>query len=496
MNISCPCGAKLKISDEKLTSVPVKVKCPRCGTLHAASRPAAASAGPPEAGARQEPAVPTAPAMPWFAPAVPTAPKTPLVLIAHDSKAVAEMIAGVLSGSGMSTDYAANGLEALKKAGSLRPQAMIVDVGLTGIYGFELCERLKGDPDTSSIKIILLSSVYGLTSYKRAPETLYGADDYIEKHHIPDKLLPKLRELFAPIKPKTGPPAEQLVDRRPAPPEPAPAASPVPRPPLISRKGILQEPAPPSAPDAEQDLRGLLGPEADFPPIEREPSKPEVLPGTGVRNIPAPRPAELRMSAEADRDRSAPPTVIDASSFAAEVLAPQREPDVPAGTTARPSGETPEPAAPQPSPEPEQEQAPSVMPPAAAAVEVEAVLPGGPAGPEGPEKAAASDAAAQSTAAFFQRDEFPAPPAAPVADPDAIEKARRFARLIVSDIALYNQEAVAEGIGKGTFYELLQEDITEGRAVYEQRVPEPIRATGDYLQEAFDNFIASKKKRR
>ena len=93
--------------------------------------------------------------------------------------------------------HAADGLDALKKATALKPRVMIVDVGLTGIYGFELCERLKGDPDTRNIKIILLSSVYGLTAYKRNPVTLYGADDFIEKHHIPDKLIPKLRQLLS-----------------------------------------------------------------------------------------------------------------------------------------------------------------------------------------------------------------------------------------------------------------------------------------------------------
>jgi hypothetical protein len=101
--------------------------------------------------------------------------------------------------------------------------------------------------------------------------------------------------------------------------------------------------------------------------------------------------------------------------------------------------------------------------------------------------------------AFFERDEFPsetAVPAAAAVDAEAVEKARRFARIIVSDIALYNQEAVSEGIREGTFYELLQDDIAEGRSVYDKRVSEAIRATGDYLQEAFDKFIASKKKLR
>ena len=82
------------------------------------------------------------------------------------------------------------------------------------------------------------------------------------------------------------------------------------------------------------------------------------------------------------------------------------------------------------------------------------------------------------------------------ADPAEIEKARRFARLIVSDIALYNQDMVAEGLRKGTFFELLRDDITEGRSLYDKRVPESIRTTKDYYQEAFDDFIAAKKKQR
>jgi len=89
------------------------------------------------------------------------------------------MIQGVVKDAGLIVEHATDGLDALKKATALKPRVMIVDVGLTGIYGFELCERLKGDPETRSIKIILLSSVYGLTAYKRSPVTLYGADDYL-----------------------------------------------------------------------------------------------------------------------------------------------------------------------------------------------------------------------------------------------------------------------------------------------------------------------------
>ena len=102
-------------------------------------------------------------------------------------------------------------------------------------------------------------------------------------------------------------------------------------------------------------------------------------------------------------------------------------------------------------------------------------------------------------ASFFEHEEYDAPDstvAKSAADPKEIEKARRFARLIVSDIALYNQDIVAEGLRKGTFFELLQDDITEGRSLYDNRVPEAVRMTKDYYQEAFDEFIASNKKQR
>ena len=102
-------------------------------------------------------------------------------------------------------------------------------------------------------------------------------------------------------------------------------------------------------------------------------------------------------------------------------------------------------------------------------------------------------------ASFFEQDEYEAPVKdrqKAAVDPEEVERARRFARLIVSDIALYNQETVAEGIARGTFYDLLNEDITEGRALYEKRIPETIRQSKDYFQEAFDNFIEAKKKQR
>jgi CheY-like chemotaxis protein len=444
MIITCTCGAKLKIGDDKLTEAGVRIKCPRCGMAHVAKRPAPVAAEPV-----------SEPAMPWFASAssvMPQAPPVPapspkavkhapaspppvssfaqqvrqpvpsssLVLVAHDSKVVADMIQGVVSGAGLTVEHATDGLEALKMATALKPRIMIVDVGLTGIYGFELCERLKGDPETRSIKIILLSSVYGLTAYKRNPVTLYGADDYIEKHHIPDKLLPKLKQMLA------GQPAGGAMA------EAAPALH------KAAAPAAERIPAPLSPPVTETSIP-VQGVKITTPDIN------DVMPRVPV-------------TLEVERTWTAPQAPrVAAQAPVVETQASVRSPVTPA------PAEKIEPLRPETA------------------------------------RPAVQDESVKLDASFFEQDEYAAP-AKPsvkaVVDPKEIEKARRFARLVVSDIALYNQETVTEGIAEGTFYGLLKDDIAEGRALYDKRVPEAIRATDDYYQEAFDNFIAAKKKQR
>jgi predicted Zn finger-like uncharacterized protein len=181
MIVPCECGAKLKIDDAKVGAQGVKVRCPRCGNILSVQktfREERASAVPKRN--------------------TPLSGAAPLVLVAHDSEVVRNMIRTVLVDEGFDVDTAADGLETLKKATENRPRALVLDVGIPGIYGFEVCERLKGDKETGDIKIVLLSSVYDMRRYKRTPDSLYGADDYIEKHHIPDYLPVKIRKLISP----------------------------------------------------------------------------------------------------------------------------------------------------------------------------------------------------------------------------------------------------------------------------------------------------------
>jgi hypothetical protein len=81
-----------------------------------------------------------------------------------------------------------------------------------------------------------------------------------------------------------------------------------------------------------------------------------------------------------------------------------------------------------------------------------------------------------------------APAAAPIAPEDqkAHEDAKRFARLVVSEIKLYNEAKVNEGRRQKDLYDRLKEDIERGRAMYAERVPARIRDSTNYF---FDELV-------
>lgn len=64
------------------------------------------------------------------------------------------------------------------------------------------------------------------------------------------------------------------------------------------------------------------------------------------------------------------------------------------------------------------------------------------------------------------------------------EQARRLARTILSDILLYNQAKVKEGIEKDSLFDVLSEELAEGRKYYESMVETTLRQSTNYFNEA------------
>lgn len=77
---------------------------------------------------------------------------------------------------------------------------------------------------------------------------------------------------------------------------------------------------------------------------------------------------------------------------------------------------------------------------------------------------------------------------------EKIERAKRLARAIISDIYLYNTPRANKAIKNNSFFSEFAPEIKEGLKLYESRIPPEVRAKGDFFQETIQNFIESKKK--
>jgi hypothetical protein len=88
-----------------------------------------------------------------------------------------------------------------------------------------------------------------------------------------------------------------------------------------------------------------------------------------------------------------------------------------------------------------------------------------------------------------------AEPAAPRSGPPNEEErqhndARRFARLLVSEIKLYNEQKVADGRRNHDLYDRLKEDIDRSRQMYEKRITAGVAAKFDYFYDELVNTLA------
>jgi predicted Zn finger-like uncharacterized protein len=360
MIITCTqCGVKLKVDETKIKEGGSKLKCPKCGSIFTvykpeapaeapAAQPIEAPAPPPvEAPAPppfetpappsiETPEPPSPPAPPQFETPAPPPVETPApgvkkwvldtgrIVVAHDGEPTRVLIESVLTEAGYSVTTASEGVDAVVAIEREKPFLTILDVALPRIYGFEICDRLKNSEESKDVKVVLIASIYDKTRYKREPSSLYGADDYIEKHHIQDCILQKVRRLAA----QEAAPGEQAV-----------------------REESLCMPPPPE----------------------------EI-------------PARMQQAQEMRKE---------------------------------------------------------------------------------------------------ELEEFPAPSAV---DPQQVEAARRFARIILSDIALYNQGAVEQGIREGSLRDVLAAELKEGRDLYDSRVPEDVRGSMDYYNDEIEKFIEKKRR--
>ena len=89
------------------------------------------------------------------------------------------MLEVYLSGLTCEMETAVDGADTLEKVASFHPDVILLDVMMPKLSGFEVCQRLKSDPATSRIMILMVTALGELGDIERAVEA--GTDDFLSK---------------------------------------------------------------------------------------------------------------------------------------------------------------------------------------------------------------------------------------------------------------------------------------------------------------------------
>jgi DNA-binding response OmpR family regulator len=113
------------------------------------------------------------------------------VLVVDDEPDFVDLIVHGLRANGFDCAEASNGMDALEKARTLKPDAVILDIMLPDLDGFTVCEMLRRQPLTARIPVLMLTCLGGAMS--RLNGLSAGADDYLTKPFKTADLIDHLR---------------------------------------------------------------------------------------------------------------------------------------------------------------------------------------------------------------------------------------------------------------------------------------------------------------
>lgn len=123
------------------------------------------------------------------------------ILVVEDSISQREMISELLKNSGLKVDVAGDGVEALETLSKLAkvsqselPDLIVLDIVMPRMNGYELCRRIKSDPKTQDVPVVMCSSKG--EEFDRYWGMKQGADAYIAKPFQPAELIGTIKQLL------------------------------------------------------------------------------------------------------------------------------------------------------------------------------------------------------------------------------------------------------------------------------------------------------------
>jgi two-component system cell cycle response regulator len=117
------------------------------------------------------------------------------VLIVDDNQQNLELIQAYMESLPCRIEVAGDGAEAMASIAREQPDLVLLDVMMPRMSGFEVCQKLKGNPSTRDIVIIMVTALHEVSDMERAVEC--GCDDFVSKPVNKVELLARVRGLLA-----------------------------------------------------------------------------------------------------------------------------------------------------------------------------------------------------------------------------------------------------------------------------------------------------------
>lgn len=119
---------------------------------------------------------------------------TSSILIVDDNPQNVELIQAYLESLNCTAHTAVDGVEALEMVEKCRPDLILLDIMMPRMSGFEVCRRLKADPKTRDIPIIMVTALNELGDIERGVEA--GTDDFLSKPVNKLELVTRVKSLL------------------------------------------------------------------------------------------------------------------------------------------------------------------------------------------------------------------------------------------------------------------------------------------------------------
>ncbi len=117
-----------------------------------------------------------------------------VILVADDDDDILMLVTTRLRRDGFDVIAARNGEEALALAKERRPAVAVLDIGMPGLDGLEVLQRIRADDDLAGTRVLLLTAKAQESDVRRGYEA--GADGYVRKPFSPSDLSARVRALL------------------------------------------------------------------------------------------------------------------------------------------------------------------------------------------------------------------------------------------------------------------------------------------------------------